>query len=249
MGYYIKGLSIIGAAAILFFTGLSTGLNKGKRSVESLTGRMAFLTIFETLSTVHPMIKEERSEQFARLEKLVESGANEVEANEGLANILNGLANISANPPAGSALSDSELIQKHDEIVKQAIQQNELPASFARRFPGGLSFISYIAGASPIWNSKAPLFNRYVITMQVPAKIDRSTRQLSLIGEPKIYLNEVESIKVLSDGRQNISYGKNWRLDTEDSLKLLQNNEPLENLGIELIKNSPVPGFGDVLHY
>lgn len=249
MRQYIIWLSIIGGAAILFFAGLSTGFEKGKTFGESNTGRAAFLTIFELLSTVKPMVKEERSEQFARLEKLAEGGVSELEATKGMTNILKGLGDISANPPAGSALSDSELVQKHDEIVMRAIQENELLASFAQKFPGGPSFISYIAGESPIWNSKAPLFNRYVITIQIPARIDRSNRRLSLVGDPEIFLNEIESIHVLSDGRRRISYGKNWRLNTDESRKLLHTSASLENLGIALVEDSPVSGFGDVLHY
>ena len=140
------------------------------------------------------------------------------------------------------------LRDQHDEIVERALQQNELAGSFARNFPYGTSFISYIAGESPIWNSKAPLYGRYVIGMQTAAKVDHSNGHVDLGGEPEIYIHEIESISGPGDGNR-ISYGKNWRLSTENTLSLLQNHKTLEDLGINLTKDAPVPGFGDVLPY
>jgi hypothetical protein len=141
------------------------------------------------------------------------------------------------------------LLDQHDEIVERTLQQNELAGSFARNFPGGTSFITYIAGESPIWNSKAPLYGRYVIGIQMAAKVDHRNGQVDLVGGPEIYIHEIESISGRPGGGNRIRYGKNWRLNIEDTLNLLQKHKTLENFGITLTKDAPVPGFGDVLHY
>lgn len=94
MFYYIKWLSIIAGAALLFGLGLMSGLKNGTRHGESIAGRTAIITIYEILDSVRPMISEERKADFERVEKLVDESASEPEFSKRMGTILNGLGDI-----------------------------------------------------------------------------------------------------------------------------------------------------------
>lgn len=148
-------------------------------------------------------------------------------------------------------MNDSELVKRSDEIVARTLKEEPLAAEFGRRFPKSQHFISYITGRNgrPTWNSKAPLFGRYVVQMKVRVNVNRDTGKVQFDAAPAFELREVTSIAALPDGRQEVSYGKTVRLTADDWNLVEANGGDFGVLGIDLKKDQPVAGFADVLRY
>ena len=100
--------------------------------------------------------------------------------------------------------NDGEMVWHQDQIVAKALQEVPLLKDFQKLFPFSHHSITYITGrdGSPIWNSKTPLFQRYVFDMQVPIEIDHNTFKVRLTGQPSFYFREVTVITTLPRGRQ-----------------------------------------------
>lgn len=143
------------------------------------------------------------------------------------------------------------MIEKQAKIAEEAIQTIPLLRQFCSRFADGHHFISYVTGkeSQTTWNSKVGLFGRYVVDMQVPASIDRSTFKLSLVGPPSVTIREVASISRLTDGRQVVNYGQSFSVPEQVWLEFLSGKLSLEQLGFEFKKDQPIADFNDVRAY
>lgn len=162
------------------------------------------------------------------------------------------LAVIACLSAFGCARADEgEMVKRQDEIVARALEELPLLRAFKNRFPDSRHFISYITGKDgrTTWNSKTPIFGRYVLQMRVPARIDRDTLKVHLDAEPAFELKEVTAITALPDGRQQVFYGKNVTFTAADWKRLEAANGDFEVLGIKLKKDQPIEGFSDYSKY
>ena len=146
--------------------------------------------------------------------------------------------------------SDRELVQRHDEIVAYATSDVPEFKAFKQCFPESRSFISYITGQNgdPTWNSKAPLFGRYMLEMTVPIRIDRETFRVTPTASPDFTFREISDISNAS-GREVISYAGAIPFSLADWEKLKAAQGDFDKIGIQLKKNQPVPNFGDFTYY
>ena len=146
---------------------------------------------------------------------------------------------------------DSAMIMNQEIIVACALKEEPLLGAFNNRYPKSVHFISYISGkdGQTTWNSKSPLFDRYVLQMRVAATIDRKTLKVQLRGEPSFQIKEVAEIAALPDGRQEVHYGKTFTFSAADWKRLEAAAGDFEVLGIALTKDKPVVGFSDYSTY
>jgi hypothetical protein len=148
---------------------------------------------------------------------------------------------IGCNSPG----SEKNVAEDYDKSLADGLTSLKDASQFEKLFPKSEHFISYYTGdGTHIWNSKAGLYGRYVLSMQVEIKIDRNTHKVSANGEPKFYLNEVTSVKQLPDGRASISYdGAQVTFGREKWQLLIQRNGDLSVLGFTPKTDAPVSGF------
>ena len=149
------------------------------------------------------------------------------------------------------SMSDRALIQKQDEIVAAAQATVPQFKAFAERFAETRSFISYITGneGQPTWNSKAPLYGRYVVDMKSPVTIDRDTFVVTPKGEVAIEIREIIQVVQPQGENPRIIYGKTRKLTAHESNRLLMEAVTFDQLGIILDEKNPTPGFDDHLAY
>jgi hypothetical protein len=147
--------------------------------------------------------------------------------------------------------NDGQMVWHQDQIVAKALQEVPLLKDFQRLFPESQHFITYITGKDgpPTWNSKTPLFQRYVFDMQVPIEIDRNTFKVRLTGQPSFYFREVTVITTLPGGRQDVHYGESIPFDLTGWKKLVTVGGDFQSLGIRLKRDQPIVGFSDYSKY
>ena len=149
------------------------------------------------------------------------------------------------------SMSDRALIQRQDEIVAAAQATVPQFKSFAERFAGTKSFISYITGKQgpPTWNSVAPLHGRYVIEMKCPVSVDHDSFEVTPKGEVAIEIREIIQVVKAQGENPRIMYGKTRKLTAQEANRLLKEAVTLDQLGIILDAKNPTPGFDDYLAY
>lgn len=116
---------------------------------------------------------------------------------------------------------------------------------FSQLFPKAVHFYSYYSGKVPLWNSKAGLYGRYILTMQIPVSFDESKTKVISYRSPRWIWAEVEEIKALPDGRTVIKYRDDQQRDfgEKEWEKLVRAKGDLTSLGITPIKDRPIAGF------
>jgi hypothetical protein len=150
---------------------------------------------------------------------------------------------VLASAAAGCGTSGRD---DYARTVASAIGTEPNVRSFDALFPNGEHFISYFTGLAgqPLWNSKAGLYGRYVLTMQFDVALDRKAGTLTASGQPEFHLVEVESITALPDGRAEIRYGPTQeQFGPVEWRKLVESGGDLSVLGIDVKKEQPVAGF------
>ena len=116
---------------------------------------------------------------------------------------------------------------------------------FMRLFPGTRNSFSYYTGqfGSPNWNSEVALYRRYVFTMQVPVTFDWSRTRVVGWGKPTFVLMESTTVTPLPTGQSEITHGAYLNFGEDEWRRVVEDGGSFSSLGIELIKDRPVPGF------
>jgi hypothetical protein len=114
-------------------------------------------------------------------------------------------------------------------------------SDFVRLFPDAQVHYRYFtAGREPGFDVMAILYERYDLTMQLPAIFDFSGRKVVGYGPPAFYLNEAEKV----EGR-SISYKSSQKgsLGAPEWQKIVAAGGDFEAIGYKLTKDRPVLGF------
>ncbi|REJ92439.1 MAG: hypothetical protein DWQ34_13000 [Planctomycetota bacterium] len=138
----------------------------------------------------------------------------------------------------------------HQEFAANGVAQIEPARQMEELFDDCRHSIKYTGRNSvSTWHAEAYFGGRYQLTMQVPVRIESSTRG-EVTGEPKFYLIEVRSIHHYgSDGRPGatIEQGNDWPypFSAEDWAKVYEAGGDFSVIGINLKTDEPVKGFDD----
>jgi hypothetical protein len=129
-------------------------------------------------------------------------------------------------------------------------QKIPVAKDFDRLFPATEHSISYYSGThgEPTWNAVAGLHGRYILIAKVKIRIRRSDGEIIGWEPPEFWLNEVEKIDGLPDGRTYVSYDREGHLTFgpgEWELVVKQGGD-LSVLGKQIEKNQPVQGFEQI---
>jgi hypothetical protein len=116
---------------------------------------------------------------------------------------------------------------------------------FMRLFPDTRNSFSYYTGqfGPPTWNSEVALYRRYVFTMQVQVTFDWSGTRVVGWGKPTFVLMESTTVTPLPTGQTEITYGAYLKFGEDEWRRVVEDGGSFSSLGIELIKDRPVPGF------
>ena len=95
------------------------------------------------------------------------------------------------------------------------------------------------------WNTEVYFDGRYCLTMQVIVKVDRQfSKIVEVVGEPKFYLIETESVELLKDGRVAANAGsQQYEFGLSDWNKVVAAKGDLSAIGIHLKRNQAVAHF------
>jgi len=137
-----------------------------------------------------------------------------------------------------------------NEDYKKALENGlrTIPAvhDFQEIFPKTLNSYTYWTGelGPTTLNSSTALYNRYELTLQVKASLDKTRTKVIGYGEPEFFLLELGDITFRPDGTTSISPGDlQKRFGPKEWNKLYEAGGDFSVLGIELVKDKPVPNF------
>jgi hypothetical protein len=80
----------------------------------------------------------------------------------------------------------------YDQALESGLETIPYASEFNQFFPGSDNFISYYTGQAgePIWNSKAGLYGRYILSLQVKITFDETRTKIIGLDDPQFYLSE-----------------------------------------------------------
>lgn len=110
-------------------------------------------------------------------------------------------------------------------------------------------FIGHNGGATRAmtWNTEVLLYDRYILTMQVPVVVNGEVSRVEKVaGEPRFWIHEVVEVRPLPRGRWGKTIGQNWEFDSEAWARMVEHDGDLEAIGIHLIKDRAVDDFRTV---
>ncbi len=105
-------------------------------------------------------------------------------------------------------------------------------------------------GVKEEWISEAYFGGRYELVMTIDIRVDRRTSNVSkVIGTPRFRLLEIESVEMLSGGRASVSYrGSGQReFSSVEWERVVEANGDFSVIGIEIVKSTPIPNFGELV--
>ncbi len=133
-------------------------------------------------------------------------------------------------------------VRGHQEFARNGVSQIQPAAEMEELFDDCRHYIVYTGrGSVSTWNATAFFGGRYELTMQVPIDI-RSKDSGSMIGEPKFYLHEVESVSISPSGQVGASFSEDFRFDATQWKKVYASGGNFESVGFT-IKTDPVSNF------
>lgn len=107
----------------------------------------------------------------------------------------------------------------YNAVVQQARTNISVVVQILDCFPDTNLSISYFASDSqdPLVLLKGGLYQRYVLTVHVPIKLDEGRTAIVWVGEPAFDVQDVDSITRLADGRIAITHGSaHYRFGTSE---------------------------------
>ena len=135
----------------------------------------------------------------------------------------------------------------YEMTIRNAHADLPLAKEFAVLFPGTAEAITYFPSDKPLWRAEAGVHDRYCISMRFPITHSASGTHSSQAGEPKFVLAEIESIRRLSDGQLDITYGKAREFGLQEWNVLVKAKGDLSSLGIEVITDKPIADFSPMV--
>ena len=131
-----------------------------------------------------------------------------------------------------------------EEAVADALKNQQDAKTFAQLFPDAEHFITHYTGTvgPRVWNSKALLHERYVLTMQFAMALDARGIQVTATAPPKFTVHEVTSVTVNPSGRvDGFSYGGTVTFGPNEWKKLAAAKGDLSAVGMKPKTDQPVP--------
>lgn len=144
----------------------------------------------------------------------------------------------------------ASLNKAYDLAIAGGKKSIPIVTEFHRLFADSVSSISYYTGeyGDPEWNSKAGLYERYILTMQLKIELDDTRTRIIKFEEPRFHLVEIESVSHQPNGTTGIKYGaRQVRFSIAEWQKLVENDGDFSSIGVTLEKDKPVSGFSKVL--
>lgn len=133
-------------------------------------------------------------------------------------------------------------VRGHQEFATNGVSQIQPAAEMEELFDDCRHYIVYTGRESvSTWNATAYFGDRYELTMQVPVDI-QSKDSGSMIGDPKFYLHEVESVSISSSGQVGASFSEDFRFDGGQWKMVYESGGDFRTIGFT-IKATPVPNF------
>jgi hypothetical protein len=133
------------------------------------------------------------------------------------------------------------------KALESGIHSGSVVGDFNRTYTNCDNIISYFtsgAQGGSLWNSSVAFYDRYVLRVRVPIKLDDSLTRIVAYGEPAFYLWEVSSFTHEND-RLRISREQLAVLTPGQWQTLLSHGGDILTLGIPIKTNALVPGFND----
>lgn len=130
----------------------------------------------------------------------------------------------------------------HQDFARNGVSQIQPAAEMEELFDDCRHYIVY-SGRSSVstWNATAFFGDRYQLTMQVPVEIS-SKNSGSMIGEPKFYLLEVESVSISPSGQVGASFSEDFKFGATQWKKVYESGGDFGSIGFT-IKTDPVTNF------
>lgn len=156
---------------------------------------------------------------------------------------------VGCKKPAAAIPKASYTQEDYDDAIRNGVAGIEVVRQFESLYPDAAHSITHYAEAfgRSKWNSRAGLHGRYTLTLQFDIEFDESRTNPEPSEDPTFYLNEIESIEKLPDGRSVIKYtGHSRNYGIDDWRALFEHHGEFESIGEPLIEDRPVPGFEDV---
>jgi hypothetical protein len=116
---------------------------------------------------------------------------------------------------------------------------------FDNLFPKANHSIAYYSGElhQPIWQSSAPMFDRYVVKLEMPIIVSADKTAIASFGEPRFVMVEVSRITERADGTVWIEYdGEYLEFDLLQWQRFVEAGGNLSAFGI-VPSLAPVVGF------
>ncbi len=136
-------------------------------------------------------------------------------------------------------------LSDYDLVIQSGVHGDSYPGEFNRVFPNAVNGISYFTGVvgDPQWNSKASLYRRYVLKMQLNIKLDSTRTKIISTGPPILYLYEFTDITFRSNGTPKIQGRQLATLSPDDWRRVFEAHGDFQALGITIETNKPVENF------
>jgi hypothetical protein len=106
----------------------------------------------------------------------------------------------------------------------------------------GIMYYTGVYG-TPTWESKAGVFGRYIVVMQLPVRVSALGADVTPAGEPDFHMVEVAQITEKQGGQTEITYTGNQRRFDKQLWKRVVESRDLSLIGIDETRQGEVPGF------
>ncbi len=155
------------------------------------------------------------------------------------------------NPATLQALVEAQT-RKYGQTVINGRRTIPYAQQFSELFTNRQEFISYYTGAfgPQTWNSKAGLYGRYVLSMQMRIRMDKTGTNIVNFEPPSFLLREITRIrnspKDPGGGGQLLLDGvpqSTRRFSAAEWEQLVKSRGDLSVLGFQVDTNHPVQGF------
>lgn len=135
-------------------------------------------------------------------------------------------------------------VRIYEDALESGRKTVPVVREFNQAFSSANNFISYhVGGGKPVWNAKAPLYDRYVVTLKVPVTLSEDRRSVIDYGAPEFRIVEVTEITNRGSIRYSehqMSFGpKEWKVLSEAQFDF-------SSIGYVMSKDNPVSGFAHV---
>jgi hypothetical protein len=140
----------------------------------------------------------------------------------------------------------AKLREAHSRALKSGLETIPSVKEFIDLYPDCDNYFSYFTGeaGTTTWRSRTGLYGRYILDMSVEVELDDSRSNVTAFGEPHFSLVEIRNINSGPEGSAEIFYTDcQLRFGPKEWEKVVKTRGDLSVLGLEVVKDHPVPGF------